>query len=60
MEQTQTELKYGILRLIDGKGTYRLSKRRNESFSSPTYIFKFFFLHIDTDIDLSVPFRVLA
>jgi len=59
MEQTQTkQLKHG--RPIDGKGTYRLSKRWNESFSS-TYIFKFFFLiHIDIDIDLSVPFRVLA
>ena len=42
MEQTQTkQLKHG--RPIDGKGTYRLSKRWNESFSS-TYIFKFFFL----------------
>ncbi len=41
MEQTQTkQLKHG--RPIDGKGTYRLSKRWNESFSS-TYIFKFFF-----------------
>ena len=48
----------GLLRLNDGdgNGTFRLTIRRNEFFSS-TYIFR---LYIDIYIDLIFPFNFLA
>ncbi len=62
MEFSNTKrLKNGILNYFRLKfGNKKIKTHYLIEFFSSTYIFKFFLIYIDKDIDLSVPFRALT